>query len=99
VFKQTLQIGLQASIKATIDCVTAFSETDFRPDMAKIDVPTLVVHGDDDQVVPLQYTGKLAAELIRSAKLKVYPGAPHATATTHADQLNADLLELLKSGK
>lgn len=97
VFKQTLQIGLQASIKATIDCVTAFSETDFRPDMAKINVPTLVVHGDDDQVVPLQYTGKLAAEMIKSATLKVYPGAPHATATTHADQLNADLLEFLKA--
>jgi non-heme chloroperoxidase len=97
VFKQTLQIGLQASIKATIDCVTAFSETDFRPDMAKVDVPTLVVHGDDDQVVPLQYTGKLAAEMIKSAKLKVYPGAPHATASTHADQLNADLLEFVNS--
>lgn len=97
VFKQTLQIGLQASIKATIDCVTAFSETDFRPDMAKINVPTLVVHGDDDQVVPLQYTGKLAAEMIKSAKLMVYPGAPHATATTHADLLNADLLEFVNS--
>ncbi|SDH72822.1 MULTISPECIES: alpha/beta fold hydrolase [Bradyrhizobium] len=97
VFKQTLQIGLQASIKATIDCVTAFSETDFRPDMAKIDVPTLVIHGDDDQVVPLQYTGKLAAELITSAKLKVYSGAPHATAITHADLLNADLLKFLNS--
>lgn len=74
--------------------MTAFSETDFRPDMAKTDVPTLVVHGDD-QAVPVQYTEKLAAELIKSAKLKVYPGAPHATATTHADQLNADLLEFL----
>ncbi|MBS4003866.1 MAG: alpha/beta hydrolase [Afipia sp.] len=97
VFKQTLQIGLQASIKATIDCVTAFSETDFRPDMAKIDVPTLVIHGDDDQVVPFPFTGKLAAEMIRDAKLKVYKGAPHATAITHADQLNADLLEFLKA--
>lgn len=97
VFKQTLQIGLQASIKATIDCVTAFSETDFRPDMAKIDVPTLVVHGDDDQVVPVGYTGKLAADMIGSALLKIYPGAPHATATTHADRLNADLLEFLNS--
>jgi len=97
VFKQTLQIGLQASIKATIDCVTAFSETDFRPDMAKIDVPTLVIHGDDDQVVPLQFTGKLAAEMIKSATLKIYSGAPHATATTHADRLNDDLLEFLNS--
>jgi non-heme chloroperoxidase len=97
VFKQTLQIALQASLKATLDCVTAFSETDFRPDMAKIDVPTLVVHGEDDQVVPFPYTGKLAAEMITGAKLKTYSGAPHATTTTHADQVNADLLAFLKS--
>ena len=97
VFKQTLFIALQASIKATIDCVTAFSETDFRPDMAKIDVPTLVVHGDDDQVVPFETTGKLSAQLIAGATLKVYAGAPHATALTHADRLNEDLLAFVKS--
>ena len=96
IFKQTLQIALMASIKATVECVTAFSETDFRPDMAKIDVPTLVIHGDADQVVPFEATGKLAAEMIAGAKLKVYPGAPHAIATTHADQLNADLLGFIK---
>jgi pimeloyl-ACP methyl ester carboxylesterase len=94
---QTLFIALQGSIKATIDCVTAFSETDFRPDMAKIDVPTLVIHGDDDQVVPFETTGKLAARLIKGSTLKVYPGAPHATAVTHADQLNDDLLAFVKS--
>jgi non-heme chloroperoxidase len=92
VFKQTLQIALQASLKATIDCVTAFSETDFRPDMAKIDVPTLVIHGDDDQVVPFEATGKLAHELIAGSRLEVYAGAPHATCTTHRDRVNADLL-------
>lgn len=97
VFKQTLFIALHASIKGTIDCVTAFSETDFRPDMAKIDVPTLVIHGDDDQVVPFETTGKLAASLIKGSTLKVYPGAPHATATTHADQLNEDLLAFVQS--
>ncbi|MDB5879382.1 MAG: arylesterase [Variovorax sp.] len=97
VFKQTLFIALQASIKATIDCVTAFSETDFRPDMAKIDVPTLVIHGDDDQVVPFETTGKLSAQLIAGATLKVYAGAPHATALTHADELNEDLLAFVKS--
>ncbi len=97
VFKQTLQIALQASIKATLDCVTAFSETDFRPDMAKIEVPTLVVHGEDDQIVPFPYTGKLAAQMIKGAKLRTYPGAPHATATTHADQVNADLLAFLNT--
>lgn len=97
VLKQTLQIALQASIKATIDCVTAFSRTDFRPDMAKIDVPTLVIHGDDDQLAPLAATGKLAAAMITGAQLKVYPGAPHATATVNADAVNADLLAFLRS--
>ncbi|SIR08580.1 alpha/beta fold hydrolase [Pseudacidovorax sp. RU35E] len=96
IFKQTLQIALQASIKGTLDCVTAFSGTDFRADMAKIDVPTLVIHGDDDQVVPIEGTGKLAAQMIKGATLKVYPGAPHATCTTHKDQVNADLLALIE---
>jgi pimeloyl-ACP methyl ester carboxylesterase len=95
-FTQTLSMALLGSIKATIDCVTAFSETDFRPDMKNIKVPTLVIHGDDDQVVPLAATGKLAAQMIEGAELKVYPGAPHATCLTHKDQVNADLLELLK---
>jgi non-heme chloroperoxidase len=97
VFKQTLQIGLLASIKATIDCVTAFSQTDFRPDMSKIDVPTLIIHGDDDQVVPIAATAELAAKMIRGATLKVYPGAPHATCATHVDQVNADLLAFIRS--
>lgn len=92
VFTQTLNIALLASLKGTLDCVTAFSATDFRPDMAKIDVPTLVIHGDADQVVPFATTGKLAAELIRGAELKVYAGAPHGFAATHAEQLNRDLL-------
>lgn len=96
VFKQTLQIALQASIKATIDCVTAFSETDFRPDMARIDVPTLVIHGDDDQVVPIDATGRLAAKMIKGSQFKVYAGAPHATCTTHKDQVNADLLAFIQ---
>ncbi|MDR6678711.1 alpha/beta fold hydrolase [Pseudomonas oryzihabitans] len=97
VFTQTLNIALLASLKGTVDCVTAFSETDFRPDMAKIDVPTLVIHGDADQVVPFATTGKLAAELIRGAELKVYAGAPHGFAVTHAEQLNQDLLAFVAS--
>ncbi|MBH2009457.1 MAG: alpha/beta hydrolase [Xanthomonadaceae bacterium] len=97
IFKQTLFMALQASIKGTIDCVTAFSETDFRPDMARIDVPTLVIHGDDDQVVPFATTGKLAAAMIAGATLKVYPGGPHALAQTHGDLLNQDLLAFMQS--
>ncbi|CDF85624.1 Arylesterase [Pseudomonas knackmussii B13] len=95
VLTQTLNIALLASIKGTIDCVTAFGGTDFRADMAKIDVPTLVIHGDDDQIVPFETTGKLAAQMIPGAQLKVYAGAPHGFAVTHAQQLNEDLLAFL----
>ncbi|MGA6108719.1 alpha/beta hydrolase [Pseudomonas solani] len=95
VLTQTLNIALLASLKGTIDCVTAFAGTDFRGDLAKVDVPTLVIHGDDDQIVPLEATGKLAAELIPGAELKVYAGAPHGFAVTHAEQLNEDLLAFL----
>ncbi|KPZ02574.1 alpha/beta fold hydrolase [Pseudomonas syringae] len=93
---QTLNIALLASLKGTLDCVTAFSATDFRPDMAKIDVPTLVIHGDDDQVVPFEASGKRAAAMIKGAELKVYPGAPHGFAVTHAETLNKDLLAFLQ---
>ncbi|MFC3394640.1 alpha/beta fold hydrolase [Brenneria rubrifaciens] len=97
VLTQTLNIALLASLKGTIDCVTAFSETDFRPDIAKIDVPTLIIHGDADQVVPFEATGKLAADMIKQAQLKIYEGAPHGFAATHSDQLNQDLHAFLKS--
>lgn len=95
VLTQTLNIALMASLKATVDCVTAFSETDFRADMARIDVPTLVIHGDGDQIVPLEATGRLAAQLIPGAQLKVYAGAPHGFAVTHAQALNEDLLAFI----
>ena len=95
VLSQTLQIAMLASLKSTVDCVTAFSQTDFRPDMAKIDVPTLVIHGDGDQIVPFETTGKVAAEMIKGAQLKVYKDAPHGFAVTHAQQLNEDLLGFL----
>ncbi|MFD1802226.1 alpha/beta fold hydrolase [Mixta tenebrionis] len=97
VLTQTLNIALLASLKGTLDCVTAFSETDFRGDIAKIDVPTLVIHGSNDQVVPFETTGKVAAETIRNAELKVYDNAPHGFAVTHQDQLNNDLLAFLQA--
>ncbi|AIX49232.1 alpha/beta fold hydrolase [Pantoea eucrina] len=99
VLTQTLNIALLASLKATIDCVTAFAETDFRDDIAKVDVPTLVIHGSNDQVVPFEATGKLAHEMIKHSQLKVYDNAPHGFAVTHQDRLNADLLAFLQQQK
>ncbi|MEZ3498437.1 alpha/beta fold hydrolase [Pantoea sp. KPR_PJ] len=97
VLTQTLNIALLASLKGTLDCVTAFSQTDFRPDVASVDVPTLVIHGSNDQVVPFETTGKVAAETIANATLKVYDNAPHGFAVTHQDRLNDDLLSFLQS--
>jgi non-heme chloroperoxidase len=85
-------LALQASPKATIDCVRAFGETDFRPDMAAFRLPTLVIHGDADAQVPLVISGRLTAQMIPNAELMVYEGAPHGLFATHKDQLNADLL-------
>jgi non-heme chloroperoxidase len=89
--------GMQAGAKNTFDCIKAFSETDFTEDLKKFDVPTLVVHGDDDQIVPIGAAALLSAKLIKNATLKIYPGAPHGLAYTHKDQLNADLLAFLKA--
>ncbi len=88
--------GMQAGAKNTFDCIKAFSETDFTGDLAKFDVPTLIVHGDDDQIVPIGITGQRAAKLVKNATLKVYKGAPHGLADTHKDQLNDDLLAFLR---
>ncbi|ADU69251.1 alpha/beta fold hydrolase [Pantoea sp. At-9b] len=96
VLTQTLNIALLASLKGTLDCVTAFSETDFRGDIAKVNVPTLVIHGSNDQIVPFATTGKVAAEMIPGAELKVYENGPHGFAVTHQDQLNEDLLAFLQ---
>ena len=89
--------GMQAGAKNTFDCIKAFSETDFTEDLKKFDVPTLVVHGDDDQIVPIGAAALLSAKLVKNATLKVYPGAPHGLAYTHQDKLNADLLAFLKA--
>lgn len=89
--------GMQAGAKNTFDCIEAFSETDFTEDLNKFDVPTLIIHGDDDQIVPIGASALLSAKLVKNATLKIYPGAPHGIAYTHKDQLNADLLVFLKA--
>ena len=89
--------GMQASHKAAFDCIKAFSETDFTEDLKKFDVPTLVLHGDDDQIVPIGASALASSKLVKNAKLVVYPGAPHGLTDTHKDRLNADLLAFLKS--
>ncbi len=92
----TLFMAMQASLKGTLDCVGAFSETDFRADLKAFDVPTLVIHGDDDQIVPLEVTARASAQAISGARLEVYPAAPHGLYFTHKDRLNADLLAFLR---
>ncbi len=89
--------GMQGGIKNQLDGIKAFSETDFTEDLKKFDVPTLLIHGDDDQIVPIADSAMLAAKLIQNSTLKVYPGASHGIADTHKDQLNADLLAFLTS--
>ncbi len=84
--------GMMAGHKNAYDCIAAFSATDFTEDLKRFDVPTLVLHGDDDQVVPIDAAGRTSARMIKNATLKVYPGAPHGLTDTHKDQLNADLL-------
>ena len=89
--------GMQAGAKNTLDCIKAFSETDFTADLEKFDVPTLIIHGDDDQIVPIGAAALRSAKLVKNATLKIYAGAPHGIAYTHKDQLNADLLAFLKT--
>jgi len=90
--------GMQAGHKNTLDCIKAFSETDFTEDLKKFDIPTLIIHGDDDQIVPIGAAALISSKLVRNATLKIYPGAPHGLVDTHKDQLNADLLAFLKVG-
>ena len=93
----TFFMALQASLKGTFDCVQAFSETDFREDLKNIDIPTLIIHGTCDAVVPIDVTARASAELIPGSTLKLYDGAPHALYFTHKDQVNADLLDFARS--
>lgn len=87
--------GMQGGLKNELDCIKAFSETDFTEDLKKIKVPTLIIHGGDDQIVPIMASSMLSSKLIKNATLKIYPGAPHGLADTHKDMLNADLLAFL----
>ena len=89
--------GMQCGLKAAFDCIKAFSETDFSEDLKKIDGPTLILHGDDDQIVPIGASALESAKLIKNATLKIYPGYPHGMATTHPDAINADLLAFFRS--
>jgi non-heme chloroperoxidase len=89
--------GMLAGHKAVIDCIRAFSETDLTDDLTKFDVPTLILHGDDDQMVPIADSAMLSSKLVKGATLKVYPGAPHGMCSTHKDQVNADLLAFIKA--
>jgi non-heme chloroperoxidase len=89
--------GMLGSIKGQYECIKQFSEVDYTADLKKIDVPTLILHGDDDQIVPIDDSARLSAKLVKNATLKVYAGAPHGMCTTQADKVNADLLEFLQS--
>jgi non-heme chloroperoxidase len=89
--------GMQAGYKAVYDCVKAFSETDFTRDLKEISLPMLIMHGDGDQIVPIDDSARLSAKLVKGSLLKVYAGAPHGMAETMRDSINADLLEFIKS--
>jgi non-heme chloroperoxidase len=89
--------GMLGSIKADYDCIKAFSETDLTEDLKKFDIPTLFLHGDDDQIVPIDDSALIASKLVKNAQLKVIKGAPHGMCSTHKDQINADLLAFIKS--
>jgi non-heme chloroperoxidase len=89
--------GMMCSQKAALDCIKAFSETDFTEDLKKIDVPTLVMHGDDDQIVPIDASAMQSSKLVKNSTLKVYKGYSHGMCTVNADAINADLLAFIKS--
>jgi len=89
-------MGMLGSYKGELDCIKAFSETDFTEDLKKIDVPTLILHGDDDQIVPIKAAGLLSAKLVKNSTLKIYPGASHGMCSTQAAEINEDLLSFIK---
>jgi non-heme chloroperoxidase len=91
--------GMLAGYKAVYDCIKAFSETDFTEDLKKFDVPTLILHGDDDQIVPIGASAPLSSKIVKGATLKIYPGAPHGMCSTLKDKVNSELLGFFKRSK
>jgi len=89
--------GMQAGFPAAFDCIKAFSETDFTEDLKRITVPTLILHGDDDQIVPIGASAMLSSKLVKGSTLKVYPGLPHGMCTVNKDLINRDLLAFLRA--
>jgi len=89
--------GMMGGVKSQYDCIKAFSETDFTEDLKKIDIPTLILHGDDDQIVPIADSSLLSAKLVKDSILKVYPGLPHGMCTTNPEQINADMLAFFRN--
>ena len=89
--------GMMAGFPAAYDCIKVFSETDLTEDLKKFDVPTLIIHGDDDQIVPIGASARLSSKIVQGAILKIYPGAPHGLPSTHKDQVNTDLLAFIRS--
>src|SRR5262249_24490604 len=91
--------SMQGGLKNVYDCVKAFSETDFTEDLKKFDVPTLILHGEDDQIVPINDAGRKSAQIVKGAKAVFYPGQPHGLFSTYANQVNVDMLKFVKSIK
>jgi non-heme chloroperoxidase len=89
--------GMLAGFKGVIDCIKAFSETDFTEDLKKFDVPTLIMHGDDDQIVPIGASAMLSSKIVKGSTLKIYPGLPHGMCSTNKNQINADLLAFFQA--
>ena len=89
--------GMTVSVKGAYDCVKAFSETDFTEDLKKMDMPVLVLHGDDDQIVPIKAAAEKSIKLLPQGTLKIYPGGPHALPNIHPDEVNKDILEFIKA--
>ena len=89
--------SMQVGLKGAFDCIKVFSETDLTEDLKKFDIPTLIIHGDDDQIVPIADSALLSSKIVKDATLKIYPGAPHGLTSTHKERFNADLLSFLRS--